>query len=189
MGNMADAQPTGLLALPSIYDRSAEPGVVLMQYVRDQLAAAGLPRLGSPLDPGAEITGLIPKGAFGDTGFSVQELNERELEFHIVISGESAGIEYNEWSEWQGGYGTMRCRQPTNQKSLHVKLRDTFRELGFEVKKVKNDSYEKYDNDDVSYLVITDYPEILKISTDDRDSTKKEEFNKEWDRFFDTPIR
>jgi hypothetical protein len=188
---MSDVKPTGLLTLPSIYDRAEEPGKVLMRHVREQLAAADLPRLGSELDPGAETTGLIPKGAFGDTGFSVQELSERELEFHIVISGENAGIEYNEWSEWQGGHGTMKCRQPTNQRSLHVKIRDTFREMGFDVKKVKNDSYEKYDNDDVSYVVITDYPEILKISRDERGNTttKKEEFNKEWDKFFNTPIR
>lgn len=188
---MADVKPSGLLALPSIYDRGDEPGKILMRHVREHLAAAGLPRFGSEYDPGAEITGLIPKGAFGDTGFSVQELSERELEFHVVISGENAGIEYNEWSEWQGGHGTMKCHEPLNQRSLHVPIRDCFRDMGFDVKKVKNDSYEKYDNDDVTYLVITDYPELLKLARDDRGNTttRKEEFNKEWDRFFNTQIR
>ncbi|MBD3669852.1 MAG: hypothetical protein HUJ29_03690 [Gammaproteobacteria bacterium] len=182
--------PSGLLALPSIYDRSAEPGVMLMRHVREQLATAGLPRSGGPNEPGAEISGLVPRGAFGDTGFSVQELSQKELEFHIVISGKSAGIEYKEWSDWQAGVGAMRAHEPVNQKSLQQPIRDAFRDMGFEVKKVKNDSFEKYDNDDLTYNVITDYPDILKISVGES-SDKLDGVSREWDAFFDSvkPIK
>lgn len=183
-------KPVGVLALPSIYDRSAEPGVVLMCYVREHLAAGGLPRHGAGNEPGAEISGLVPRGAFGDTGFSVQELSEKELDFHIVISAGGTGIEYNDWSDWKSGVGSMRAHEPVNQKILHPQIRDIFREMGFEVKKVKNDSFEKYENDDVTYNVITNFPEILKISVgESKDNLPG--VAKHWDAFFDSvkPIK
>lgn len=191
MANKDDTvKPSGLLALPSIYDRTSEPGVLLMRHIREQLALAGLSRGGRETEPGAEVSGLVPRGAFGDTGFSVQELSQKELEFHIVISGKQAGIEYSEWSDWQAGVGAMKAHQPTNQKILHQPIRDAFREMGFEVKKVKNDSFEKYDNDDVTYNVITDYPEILKISVGES-KDKLDQVSRQWDAFFDSmkPIK
>jgi hypothetical protein len=183
-------KPSGLLALPSIYDRNGEPGVLLMRHVREQLAQAGLPRGGREGEPGAEVSGLVPRGAFGDTGFSVQELSQKELEFHIVISGKKAGVEYTEWSDWQAGVGAMKAHEPVNQKVLHQQIRDCFRDMGFEVKKVKNDSFEKYDNDDVTYNVITDYPEILKISVGES-KDKLDQVSRQWDAFFDSvkPIK
>lgn len=191
MSNTTETKkPVGVLALPSIYDRSAEPGVMLMSYIRDQLAAGGLPRHGDKNQPGAELTGLVPRGAFGDTGFSVQELSEKELDFHIVISATGTGIEYTEWSDWQAGVGSMKAHEPINQKVLHPQIRDIFRDMGFEVKKVKNDSFEKYDNDDVTYNIITNYPEILKISVgESKDNLQG--VSKQWDAFFDSvkPIK
>lgn len=183
-------KPVGLLALPSIYDRNAEPGVILMGYIRDQLAAGGLPRHGAKNQPGAELSGLVPRGAFGDTGFSVQELSEKELDFHIVLSARDTAIEYTDWSDWQAGVGSMKAHEPINQKVLHPQIRDIFREMGFEVKKVKNDSFEKYENDDVSYNVITGYPEILKLSVgENKDNLTA--VSKQWDAFFDSvkPIK
>jgi len=158
---------------------------MLMAYVREQLAAGGLPRHGDQKQAGAELSGLVPRGAFGDTGFSVQELSQKELDFHIVISASGTGIEYTDWSDWQAGVGSMKAHEPINQKILHPQIRDIFREMGFEVKKVKNDSFEKYDNDDVSYNVITNYPEILKISVGESSDNLKG-VSKQWDAFFDS---
>lgn len=184
-------KPTGVLALPSIYDRNGEPGVLLMRHVRDSLAHAGMPRVGREGEPGAEVSGLVPRGAFGDTGFSVQELSQKELEFHIVISGKQAGVDYTEWSDWQAGVGAMKAHEPINQKSLHQRIRDCFRDMGFEVKKVKNDSFEKYDNDDLTFNVITDYPDLLKISVGENGSDKLDQVSRQWDAFFDSvkPIK
>lgn len=183
-------KPVGLLALPSIYDRSDEPGVMLMKYVREQMATGGLPRHGYIKKPGSDVAGLVPRGAFGDTGFSVQELSKKELEFHIVISAGGTAIVYTEWSDWQAGVGSMKAHEPTNQKVLQPQIRDIFRDMGFEVKKVKNDSFEKYDNDDVSYNVITNYPEILKISVGENNDNLNG-VSRQWDAFFDSvkPIK
>ena len=84
----------------------------------------------------------------------------------------------------------MKAHEPLNQKVLHQKIRDCFRDMGFEVKKVKNDSFEKYDNDDVTYNVITDYPEILKISVGEN-KDKLDQVSRQWDAFFDSvkPIK
>ena len=183
-------KPVGVLALPSIYDRSAEPGIMLMGYVREQLAAGGLPRRGATNQAGAELTGLVPRGAFGDTGFSVQELSEKELDFHIVVSATGTAIEYTDWSDWQAGVGSMKAHEPINQKVLHPQIRDICREMGFEVTMFKHDSFEKYDNDDVTYNVITNYPEILKISVGET-TDNLNGVSKEWDAFFDSvkPIK
>lgn len=180
---MSDGNDGGLMSLPPIYSEGEEPGVALMREIARKLAEHGLPRHGE--DTKRIITGLVNPEAFGDTGFSVKELNNRELEFHIVISGGVAGIEYNEWTEWQSGYGAMTAREPLNQKSLHSAIRDAFRDMGFTVKKVKNDSHAKYGSDDVTYVVITEYPEILKVSASGGDR-KDDNVSKQWDAFFDS---
>jgi hypothetical protein len=79
----------------------------------------------------------------------------------------------------------MTAREPLNQKSLHSAIRDAFREMGFTVKKVKNDSHAKYGSDDVTYVVITEYPEILKVSASGGDR-KDDNVSKQWDAFFDS---
>ncbi len=175
---------SGVMALPPIYSDGDEPGVALVRHVAEQLEQAGLPRHGENKE--RLYTGLVNPEAFGDTGFSVKEISPRELEFHIVISGKSAGVEYNEWTDWQAGYGTMHAYEPLNQKTLHGPIREAFREMGFEVKRVKNDSYEKYGNDDVTYIVVTDYPEILKIAPSGDSSRNKDDVSRQWDNFFDS---
>ena len=181
---MSESTGSGLMALPPIYSDAEEPGVALMRHVAEQLAAHGMPRQGNNTE--RLLTGLVNPEAFGDTGFSVKELSPRELEFHIVVSGKVSGIEYNEWTDWQAGYGSMHAYEPMNQKVLHAPIRECFREMGFSVNKVKNDSYEKYGSDDVTYTVITDYPEILKIAPSGDGRKKKGDVSREWDDFFDS---
>lgn len=142
---------------------SENKGKNLTGHIRDRLADAGLGRDSSYA--GGENTGLTK--SIGSTGFSVRDLGD-ELDFHVVISGKKAGVNFEEYTR-RINDEEYNLHRPTNANKLNGRIHKVFTDMGFDVKSVKNTSHQEMWDDDLGYNIITskNIREAIEISIKD----------------------
>ena len=138
-----------------------------MQAVKDNLAKVGLPRT-STLNGGA-ITGYTTHS--GSTGYSVAFLRpeyakmyevsqERQLlNFHVVVSGEAAGLKYEpdySWDDDADYDDEPEYHKPVNPELLEPKIKAVFESMGIKVILVKVSGWQTHWDDDIEYTVLAE---------------------------------
>jgi hypothetical protein len=149
---MSSPTKTPTSSVPPLFGGAqAQAGMALVGHVRTALAEAGLPR-NSQLSGGA-LAGLIEPNQFGSTGFSVKIVGAERLEFNVVVSGKPH-LRYIR----QGGEGGSEPHEP---ERLAPRVKQVFESLGFTVQSVHVGGWQTTWDDDVDYVVVTDYPAVL----------------------------
>lgn len=143
-----------------------------MQAVADEMTKAGMPRT-SKLR-GGEITGYTTHS--GCTGFSVSDasssfddpkfraLPNGYLKFHVVLSGQNAGLEYETKPLWYGKDGSdddeedydEDGHEPIDPDSLHKRITEVFTKMGLKVIEVRTRGWQTVWDDDVDYDIYTE---------------------------------
>ena len=132
-----------------------DAGRATMQYLKDRLAEAGMPRT-SHLS-GGEMAGLIENNHLGSTGFSVA-VHEDRVRFHVVVSGKAAGLAYRPSISWGRDDDDEReeCEEPVNPDSLSLRIAKIFTDAGLHVQSAKCGGWQTYWDDDVDFDVVCD---------------------------------
>jgi hypothetical protein len=128
-------------------------GKGLMAYIKDRLAQAGLPQVSG------EIAGIVPRNLGGHIGFAVQVF-PTSLKFHVVVSGKKAGLQYTHYKGKQDGE-IYELHDPIKPESLYGKISQAFKFMGFKVAKVQLTSFQSQWDDDITYMIETDFPPSL----------------------------
>jgi hypothetical protein len=129
-----------------------------MRTIKDAMREAGLPHVPAESSQGpsvlgrGQLTGLTT--ATGSTGFSVRPDTDA-LNFNVVVSGRSAGIEYSPVEKVRGGE-LITLMQPVNAEILYPRITEVFQGLSFGVREVEKASVQLMWADDIDYVITTD---------------------------------
>lgn len=131
--------------------------------LREALDADGLTR-DSRMN-GAEMTGWLEPNRSGSTGFSIRQLPDGDIEWHIVLSG-GKHLNYREWDEEEipydkGDPDTVRLHEPTNPEILHARIAKAFAAIGVSTSSVQVRDWQTMWDDDVGYVARSKRPEWL----------------------------
>ena len=136
-----------------------ERSLALMRSIKDALHGAGLPHRPSENAEGPSVlrrgalTGLTT--ARGSTGFSVRP-DPDSLNFNVVVSGHSAGIEYRPIEKVRQGGEVVTMMEPLNAEILCPKIAEVFEGLSFGVREVRKAPVPLMWADDIDYAITTD---------------------------------
>jgi hypothetical protein len=128
-------------------------GKELMHIIREELRVSGFLK-----QRGADPNELPVRGwtsNVGDTGFSVKQNNETEVEFHVVVDGRVSGLRF------EARNGSRGLHDPANPNKLIPRIAGIFDALGVDVKNTSCSGWQTEWGHEVSYTVTAGRPEFL----------------------------
>lgn len=133
-------------------------GLEAVQAIHAALTKAGFPRT-------SEMGGADHRGwttSLGSTGYSVRQLDDGTLDWHVVISGKPH-LAYREFREIQSNQ-VQDLHEPLNPEKLFAPIKKVFESLGLSVKEVRNSGHQMKWDDDVEYSLATAHPDWLEAA-------------------------
>lgn len=135
-----------------------------LDEIREALAKAGMPRTSTLA--GAKNQGWLPPNhgshdysakqdvRWDTSGRTSKMIPLDAVRVSVVISGKAAGLEYEEWGEYDsvGDYRDMH--KPVDREKLNGRIRRVFTKLGYKVKKIESRGYQMHWDDDVDYEIV-----------------------------------
>lgn len=136
--------------------------LTVVETLKADLAAAGLPRTSNLT--GGEMTGWTETQ--GSTGFSVGPGPEPgTYRVHMVVSGEAAGVQYEEWTEYRDDGDAIELHRPVNVDKLLPRIRQVLAARGLDVTDVKNSGYQMHWDDDLNFTAtVREKPKGLSVA-------------------------